>query len=215
MNELYTFGLIVFTSFFTLINPLGVMPIFMTMTSDLSESDRRKTALKASIVSFFTLAMFAFTGQILFNFFGISVNALRIVGGIIFFMMGQDMLQARLTRIKLDSQKEVDEYVGDISITPLAIPMITGPGAITNAIVMMEDATTIELKSILMLGLGIVMILTFLILLSSGRIMKVLGDTGNKIMMRIMGLIVMIIAVEFFLSGFKPIFIDLMKEVLK
>jgi len=214
MNELYTFALIVFTSFFTLINPLGVMPIFMTMTSDLSVSDRNKTALKATIVSFFTLAMFAFTGQILFNFFGISVNALRIVGGIIFFMMGQDMLQARLTSIKLDSQKEVDEYVGDISITPLAIPMITGPGAITNAIIMMEDATTIELKTVLIIGLALIMILTYLILLSSGKIMKVLGDTGNKIMMRIMGLIVMIIAVEFFLSGFKPIFIELMKEVL-
>ena len=215
MNELYTFALIVFTSFFTLINPLGVMPIFMTMTSDLSVKDRNKTALKASIVSFFTLTAFAFTGHILFNFFGISVNALRIVGGIIFFMMGQDMLQARLTRIKLDSQKEIDEYVGDISITPLAIPMITGPGAITNAIVMMEDANSISLKIVLIVGLFIVMTLTYLILLSSGRIMKILGDTGNKIMMRIMGLIVMIIAVEFFLSGFKPIFIDLMKEVLK
>ena len=215
MNELYTFALIVFTSFFTLINPLGVMPIFMTMTSDLSVKDRNKTALKASIVSFLTLTAFAFTGHILFNFFGISVNALRIVGGIIFFMMGQDMLQARLTRIKLDSQKEIDEYVGDISITPLAIPMITGPGAITNAIVMMEDANSISLKIVLIVGLFIVMTLTYLILLSSGRIMKILGDTGNKIMMRIMGLIVMIIAVEFFLSGFKPIFIDLMKEVLK
>ncbi len=215
MNELYTFALIVFTSFFTLINPLGVMPIFMTMTSDLTDNDRQKTALKATIVSFFTLTAFAFTGQILFNFFGISVNALRIVGGIIFFMMGQDMLQARLTRIKLDSQKEVDEYVGDISITPLAIPMITGPGAITNAIVMMEDAISINLKIILIIGLALVMLLTYLILLSSGRIMKILGDTGNKIMMRIMGLIVMIIAVEFFLSGFRPIFIDLMKEVLK
>ena len=214
MNELFTFALIVFTSFFTLINPLGVMPIFMTMTKDLSEKDRNKTAFKASVVSFFTLVAFAFTGQILFKFFGISVNALRIVGGIIFFMMGQDMLQARLTSIKLDTQKQADEYVGDISITPLAIPMITGPGAITNAIVMMEDANSVTYKTVLIVGLFLVMLLTYLILLSSGRIMKILGDTGNKIMMRIMGLIVMIIAVEFFLSGFRPIFIDLMKEVL-
>ena len=215
MNELYTFGLIVITSFFTLINPLGVMPVFMTLTTTLSEKDRNKTALKATIVSFFTLVAFAFTGQLLFKFFGISVNALRIVGGVIFFMMGQDMLQARLTSIKIDTQKQADEYVGDISITPLAIPMITGPGAITNAIVMMEDASTVSLKTVLVLGLLLVMLLTYFILLSSGKIMKVLGDTGNKIMMRIMGLIVMIIAVEFFLSGFKPIFIDLMKEVLK
>ncbi|MCK5907002.1 MAG: antibiotic resistance protein MarC, partial [Flavobacteriales bacterium] len=87
-------------------------------------------------------------------------------------------------------------------------------GAITNAIVMMEDANSVSYKTVLIVGLFLVMLLTYLILLSSGRIMKILGDTGNKIMMRIMGLIVMIIAVEFFLSGFRPIFIDLMKEVL-
>ena len=204
MNELFTFGILSFTSFFTLINPLGTMPVFMTMTTELSTSARNKTAKKATIVAFFMIIFFALTGQLMFNFFGISVNSLRIVGGIIFFIMGQDMLQARLTKVKVDEGK-VKEYVDDISITPLAIPMICGPGAITNAIVLMQDSDTLSKKAVLFGSVFIVLLLTYIILFSSSKLIKLLGDTGNKVMMRLMGLIVMVIAVEFFFSGLIPI----------
>jgi len=204
MNELSAFGVLAFTSFFTLINPLGTMTIFMTMTKDISQQDRTRTAKKASIVSFAVIVFFAVAGQLLFQFFGISVNSLRIVGGVIFFLMGMDMLQARLGRVKI-KDSEIKTYVNDISVTPLAIPMICGPGALTNAIVMMEDAVTMEKKIVLIFSLLLVMILTYLILYSSSRIIKFLGETGNNVMMRLMGLIVMVIAVEFFFSGLKPI----------
>jgi multiple antibiotic resistance protein len=156
MNELIAFGLLAFTSFFTLINPLGVMPIFMTMTADLDSKSRTKTAKKAIVVSFITIAIFAFSGQLLFNFFGISVNSFRIVGGVIFFIMGMDMLQARLGKVKI-KDSEVKTYVNDISVTPLAIPMICGPGALTNAIVLMEDADSIHKKVALILGVLVVL----------------------------------------------------------
>jgi multiple antibiotic resistance protein len=210
MNEILTYGILSFTSFFTLINPLGAMPIFLTMTSSLNEKERTKTAQKASIVSFFIIVIFAFTGQLLFNFFGISVNGFRVAGGVIFFMMGMDMLQARLSQVKI-SDSEVKSYVNDISITPLAIPMLCGPGALTNAIVLMEDASTIGKKIILIFSVFLVIILTYLILYSSSRIIKFLGDTGINVMMRLMGLIVMVIAVEFFFAGIKPIIIDIIK----
>ena len=210
MNELFTFGLLCFTSFFTLINPLGTMPIFMTMTSELDVRNRTKTAKKAVIVSFFTIVVFAFSGQLLFNFFGISVNSFRIVGGVIFFIMGMDMLQARLGKVKV-KDSEVKTYVNDISITPLAIPMICGPGAITNAIVLMEDASTFGMVITLFVSIFVVLLLTYLILISSSKIIKVLGETGNNVMMRLMGLIVMVIAVEFFFSGLKPIILDIIK----
>lgn len=132
----FSFALLAFTSFFTLINPLGVIPIFVAMTSGLDEKNRAKTARKASFVALLTIVIFALTGQLLFKFFGISVNSFRMVVGIIFFFMGMDMLQARLSRVEL-KKSEVKTYVNDISITPLAIPMICGPGAITNAIVLM------------------------------------------------------------------------------
>ena len=204
MNEYVSYGLVALTSFFTLINPLGTMPVFMTMTSDLDNATRFKTARKAVIVAFFTLIAFAFSGELLFNFFGISVNALRIVGGIIFFLMGQDMLQARLAKTKVNDS-DVKSYVNDISVTPLAIPMICGPGAITNAIILMEDAKDTAMQLVLIGVIAIILSLTLIILWSSSKVMKWLGDTGNKVMMRLMGLIVMVIAVEFFFSGLTPI----------
>ncbi|GAB4133718.1 MAG: MarC family protein [Raineya sp.] len=210
MNELVSFGLLCFTSFFTLINPLGTMPVYMTMTASLSEKARAKTARKASIVAFFTILLFAFSGELLFSFFGISVNSFRVVGGIIFFLMGMDMLQARLAKTKIN-ESEVKTYVNDISITPLAIPMICGPGAISNAIVLMEQAKNLQMKVVLIVSIFLVMTLTYLILFSSSRIIKALGETGNNVMMRIMGLIVMVIAVEFFFSGLKPILQDIIK----
>ncbi len=186
------------------------MPIFMTMTSELDDKHRTKTALKASIVAFFTILFFAFSGQVLFNFFGISVNSFRIVGGVIFFIMGMDMLQARLNKVKV-KESEVKSYVNDISITPLAIPMICGPGAITNAIVLMEDAQSPSQKLVLVTAIFLVILVTYIILFSSSRIIKILGETGNNVMMRLMGLIVMVIAVEFFFSGLKPIILDIIQ----
>ena len=204
MKELISFALLAITSFFTIINPLAVMPVFMTMTSQMQEEDIRKTAKKAVKVSFFTLIIFAITGQLIFRFFGISVNSLKIVGGVLFFLMGYEMLQARLSAVKVEKEA-IANHVRDISITPLAIPMITGPGAITNAIVLMEGTTSLVTKIILIVSILLICFVTYLILVNSSKIHKLLGDTGNIILMRLMGLIVMVIAVEFFFAGLKPI----------
>jgi len=175
------------------------------MTSKLNKKQKRKTAFKAVLTAFITLVIFAFGGQMLFDFFGISVNSFRIVGGIIFFMMGYDMLNARLSSLKNISQDKVNDYVDDISVTPLGIPMIAGPGAITNAIVLMEDSNTLQLKFILFGIIVFTMFLTLLIYLGGSGISKFLGETGNKILLKLMGLIVMVIAVEFFFAGLIPI----------
>lgn len=210
LGEIITFGLLAFTSFFTLINPLGVMPIFMTMTSTLQKEERAKVARKASLIALIIIILFALSGQLLINFFGISINSFKIVGGVIFFLMGMDMLQARLGKVKI-KDSEVKAYANDISITPLAIPMICGPGAITNAIVMMEEASSFAMQGILLTAIVLVILLTYIILFSSSKIIKALGETGNNVMMRLMGLIVMVIAVEFFFSGLKPILQDILQ----
>ena len=211
IEGLYTYGILVFTSFFTLINPVGTIPIFLGMTSTLTHKQRSATARKAVIVAFFTLVLFAFTGQLMFSFFGISVNSFRIVGGIIFFLMGQDMLHARLGKMKFNDETEEKSYVNDISITPLAIPMIAGPGAITNAIVLMDDAGTVDRKVTLLIVMVLIMLITYLIFISATKISKTLGDTGNRVLMKLMGLIVMVIAVEFFFSGLTPIIQNILK----
>lgn len=121
------------------------------------------------------------------------------------------MLQARYTPMKLKDE-EIKTYADDISITPLAIPMLCGPGAIANAIVLMEDSHTIEMKSVLIGMIALIYFITFLILRASTRLVKVLGETGNNVMMRLMGLILMVIAVECFVSGLRPILVGILKE---
>ena len=124
--------------------------------------------------------------------------------------MGMDMLQARLVTVKV-KDSEIKSYVNDISITPLAIPMICGPGAMTNAILLMQKAETLEMKVALILSIVFVMAITYMVLFSASRIIKFMGETGINVMMRIMGIIVMVIAVEFFFSGLRPILTEIFK----
>ena len=211
MDTLLPFALLCFTSFFTLTNPLGTMPVFLTMTNGMSDDERKTIVRRATIVSFITLMVFTFSGQFLFKFFGISTNGFRIAGGIIIFTIGFDMLQARYSKAKLKDE-EVKTYVNDISVTPLAIPMLCGPGAIANGIMLMEDANTLIKKILLVSVIASVYFITFLILRASTRLNKYMGETGNNVMMRLMGLILRVIAVECFVSGFKPIMIDILQQ---
>ena len=135
----------------------------------------------------------------------------RIAGGVIIFKIGYDMLQARYTHVKLNDN-EIKTYVNDISITPLGIPMLCGPGAIANTIVLMSDAHTLSMKAVLVGSIAFIYILTYYILRASTRLVKVLGETGNNVMMRLMGLLLMVIAVECFVGGIKPILIDVLRE---
>lgn len=105
METLLPFALLCFTSFFTLTNPLGTMPVFLTMTHGMTDKERRAIVRRATIVSFLTLMVFVFAGQLLFKFFGISTNGFRIAGGVIIFKIGFDMLQARYTPMKLKDEE--------------------------------------------------------------------------------------------------------------
>ena len=193
MEDLLPFALLCFTSFFTLTNPLGTMPVFLTMTNGMNDHERKAIVRRATIVSFITLMVFTFSGQFLFKFFGISSNGFRIAGGFIIFKIGFDMLQARYSNAKL-KEEEVKTYADDISITPLAIPMLCGPGAIANAIMLMDDASTLSLKGTLIGIIALVYFITFLILQASTRLVRILGETGNNVMMRLMGLILMVLS---------------------
>lgn len=174
METLIPFALLCFTSFFTLTNPLGTMPVFLTMTQGMTDKERCSIVKRATLVSFITLMVFVFAGQFLFKFFGISTNGFRIAGGVIIFKIGFDMLQARYTPMKLKDE-EIKTYADDISITPLGIPMLCGPGAIANAIVLMQDAHSFEMKGVLIGTIALIYFLTFLILKASTRLVNLLG----------------------------------------
>ena len=210
METILPFALLCFTSFFTLTNPLGTMPVFLTMTNGLSDDERKHIIKRATIVSFIILIAFTLCGQFLFKFFGISTNGFRIAAGFIILKIGYDMLQARYSNAKL-KEDEIKAYVNDISITPLSIPMLCGPGAIANGIILMSDATTFELKCTLISMIAVVYVISYFVLRLSTRLVKLIGETGNNVMMRLMGLILMVIAVECFVGGLKPILIDIIQ----
>lgn len=213
MDELFAFGIFCFVSLFAMIEPLGTMPMFISMTSTMPPAKQRATAKKAVLVAYITLLTFAFTGQLIFRFFGISVESLKVVGGILFFLIGYEMLQAKhsqTTRSPDEDKRGPEEPSlpdndADISLTPLGIPLIAGPGAIANVIVLWNEAVTIPRRLMVLLAITVVLALTLAIFLGARRVSKFLGDAGNKVLLRLMGLITMVIAVEFFFSGLTPI----------
>lgn len=209
-SSLVAFAFMCITSFFTLTNPLGTMPVFLTMTKGMAEKERARIVRRATIISFITLLAFTVCGQFLFTFFGISTNGFRIAAGFIILKIGFDMLQARYSNTKL-TDEEITTYANDISITPLSIPMLCGPGAIANGIMLMDSASDWRMQFILFSSIAIIYFVTYLILRASTRLVKVLGETGNNVMMRLMGLILMVIAVECFVAGLRPILISIIE----
>ena len=209
-SPLFQFALFSFVSLFTMVNPIGVIPVYTAMTARLTPQESRRVALRASIIAFLILLAFALTGQWIFRFFGISTDSLRIVGGIIFFLMGYEMLQARLTRTQYDDEP-THEYMNDIALTPLGIPVICGPGAIATAIILMNQTKSPLEAGVVLGSILLIIAITCLLLLGAKQVVHLIGENGNKVMLRLMGLIVMVIAVEFFFSGLRPI----IREILK
>jgi multiple antibiotic resistance protein len=203
MGASVEFFLLCFTALFTMINPIGVIPPYIALTDGLETGVQQRVAIKASITAFLVLVLFAFAGNAIFHFFQITTDSLKIVGGILFFILGFDMLKARMTRVR-DREPAEEDPAGDIAITPLAIPFICGPGALTMVILYMKEAVDRVQQALLLAAVGIVCLVTCLILLGGRRILQVIGPDGKGVLMRIMGLIVMVIAVEFFISGLGP-----------
>ena len=210
MDGILEFAIMAFASLFTMMNPLGVIPVYISLTSHLTPKAAKKVAYKAVFTGLITIVLFAIAGKFIFDFFAITIHSLRIVGGIIFFIAGYDMLQARLNRTKSNEEEHGDANK-DIAISPLGIPLITGPGAITVAIVLYNDAADISLKIILFAVILFLMSIVLASLLGGRQVMKFLGENGNKVLMRIMGLIVMVIAVEFLFSGLTPLVRNMLK----
>ena len=209
METVFPFALWCFTSLFTITSPLSTMPGFLTMTQSLDEKERRAVAIRSTLVACCALLLFVLAGQFLFKFFGISTNGFRIVGGIIIFRIGFDMLQAKYTPMNL-RKEEIKEYANDVSVAPLGIPLLCGPGAIANAIVLMQEAHSFEMKTALIVAIVLVYVVTFCLLRWAGQLVKFIGETGNNVMMRLMGLILMVIAVECFVSGARPILTEIL-----
>ena len=196
------FFILCLTTFFTLINPVGIAPILLVMTERFSKEEKINIAWKGSLTAFITLIIFSILGSVIFNFFGITIEAFQIMGGIIFFRSGFRMSEAKIGRSRTTPmEREESQESDDIAISPIGIPLIAGPGAITAS--MLLSSQTPQLYSYATLGVSIFLVLTvvYLILRNGGLLMKALGYTGMRVIQRLMGLVLMVIAVQFVING--------------
>jgi len=190
------------TTLFTLINPIGITPLLVVMTERFSKDQRINIAKKGSLTAFITLILFAILGSFIFNFFGITIEAFQIMGGILFFRNGLRMLEAKVGRSRTTpAEQEESQESDDIAVSPIGIPLIAGPGAITAT--MLLSSQTPQLYSYATIGLSISVVLSFvyLILRNGDLLIKVLGTSIMRIIQRLMGLILLVIAVQFVING--------------
>ena len=196
------FFILCLTTLFTLINPIGIAPLLMVMTERFSKDERVKIAKKGSATALITLLLFAILGSLIFSFFGITLEAFQIMEGILFFRNGLRMLDAKVGRSRtIPAEQEELQESDDIAISPIGIPLIAGPGAITAT--MLLSSQTPQIYSYLTLGLSITIVLTFVyVILRNGDVlMRVLGTSIMRIIQRLMGLILLVIAVQFVING--------------
>jgi multiple antibiotic resistance protein len=210
---IFAFLIFSFSSLFAVIDPLGGIPFFSGLTSHMDKAQKRTTLFKALTVAFFVLVGFTLFGHQILEIFGITLEAFRIAGGVIFFGIGLDMLQSKPRRWRTgikrayaeDAELMEEEEVDDPSITPLAIPLLAGPGSITSVMVLTPQAPD-GLGIPLMLGaLLAILILTGVILAGADAILGRIGNTGLKIIEKLMGMLVTVIAVQLIIDGMTPV----------
>lgn len=225
--DLWAFALFALSSLFAVVDPLGCIPFFSGQTAGMTDARKRTVLLKALVVSLFMLLAFTMGGQVILHTFGITVDAFRIAGGVIFFGIGLDMMQSKprrwrtglrkayaadhpdspLGRILLAEADGDEELVGaptvdhDPSVTPLAIPMLAGPGSITTVMVLRAEVVGTPSLLVLIGAIVGILALTGVILWTADRVLLRIGQTGMRIVEKLMGLLVMVIAVQLILDG--------------
>ena len=198
------FFILCFSSLFTLINPIGIVPIFIAMTDEYSKKERDVIAFKSVLFAFCILILFGVIGEFIFSFYNITIHGFRIAGGMLLLKISFDMIESKRSRTRTTPMEEkAAEEKNEIAYTPLAIPLIAGPGSIASIMILSSESSHWNHKITLFLALGTVLLITFLTLKLSKYLTKTFGRAGLRIMQRIMGLILMVISIEFILKGVK------------
>ncbi|HWY68243.1 MAG TPA: MarC family protein [Terriglobales bacterium] len=194
--------IVALTSVFFLVDPFAALPTFLVIAADENPDERRRLAMKASVTCFVVLTSFALMGSLIFRFFGITLPAFQIAGGIILILMGLEMLQGRRSGTH-ETPGETEEGIAkeDAGIIPLGTPMLAGPGAISTVMVLMGPSPGWWRTVTIFIAITITSVASFLILSAADRVRQFLGETGIRILMRLMGLLLTAIAVQFIVNG--------------
>jgi multiple antibiotic resistance protein len=190
-----------FATLFVVIDPPGLVPLFIALTRGMGPEKRRAMAQRACVIAACLLLLFGVAGEAILNFIGISMPAFRIAGGILLFLTALDMLFERRTQRREGQQAEPDH---DPSVFPLAIPLIAGPGAIATMILLVGQAGQDWTGALWVLGLMLVMMLvTFAFLLASPPLERLLGRTGTLVITRLLGMLLAALSVQFVIDGIR------------
>ncbi len=196
------FSLLALSSILFLVDPFAALPTFLAVTEGADAAKRRKIAAKASLTAMVFLSAFAVAGQYIFKLFGITLPAFEIAGGVILLLIGLDMLEAKRSptqEVSGDAAEAAEK--DDVGIVPMGIPMLAGPGAITSVMVLVGQAQTRWQMGAIMGAIVVTAAICYLVLGNSYRVARALGDTGIRILVRIMGLLLVALAVQYFVNG--------------
>jgi len=189
-----------FVTLFIIVDPIANVPFFLHLAGDITEKDYRDLIKRAITVACAVLIIFSTGSKYIFEFLGIQMFSFRIASGILLFIISLEMIFGRRTRTEVSPEEE-EEYHEDLAITPMAVPLLTGPGAISTGIVLFNSAQSFEERMLFFIAVALVFLASYVILYFSHEIFAVLGKTGTRVVIRIMGLLLSAIAVQFIFDG--------------
>src|SRR5271169_6445837 len=202
IKTILEFALLALTSIFFLVDPFAVIPLFLAVTAGSEKAERNAIARKSALTCAIVLTAFAIAGSLIFKMFGITLPAFKIAGGIILLQIGLDMLQARQSSTKsTPAETQEGASKADASIIPLGMPMLAGPGAISTVMVLVGESHTLWQHGIVYATILLTSFVSFMILAGADGVRKYLGETGIRILMRLMGLLLVALAVQFVVNG--------------
>lgn len=196
MNQFLEHLLTVFMAFFAIMNPIANTTVFAGLTAEMSHSEQRKIAFKSLAITFVIIVSFAFLGKTIFHLFGISLPALRIAGGILVFLVGYHMLHGQSSKLHTAAASADD----NIAISPLAVPLLAGPGTIATAMNYSAAGGWQEI-TLTVVSFAVLCLITFICFVFSSKIISAIGESGLSIVTRLMGLILAVIGVQMVIDG--------------
>ena len=196
MNPLFEHALTVFMAFFAIMNPIANTTVFAGLTGSMGKSEQVKIAVKSLTITFVIIVLFSILGKSIFHLFGITLPALRITGGILVFLVGYHMLQGKSSKLHTAE----DNNDSDVAVSPLAVPLLAGPGTIATAMNYSSAGGWGEII-ITISAFAVLCLITFVCFVFSSKIISAIGESGLSIVTRLMGLILAVIGVEMLIGG--------------
>ena len=201
-SAIVRFSLLALSSILFLVDPFAALPTFLAITEGADPARRKRIARKGALTALIVLGAFAFAGETIFRIFGITLPAFEIAGGVILLLIGLDMLEAKRSATQeAAADAEAAAQKEDAGIVPLGVPMLAGPGAITSVMVLVGQVQRPWQMAAILISIVITAVICYFVLGHSDKVVRLLGDTGIRILVRVMGLLLVALAAQYFVNG--------------